>query len=62
MSNLTLTGKNNTASVFTENIGESAIGQIIGMLNEPITENTTVAIMPVFITSNSRHDHSLLLD
>ena len=46
MSNLTLTGKNNTASVFTENIEESAIGQIIGMLNEPITENTTVAIMP----------------
>lgn len=46
MTKLTLTGKNNTASVFTENIEESAIGQIIGMLNEPITENTTVAIMP----------------
>ena len=46
MTKLTLTGKNNTAAVFTENIEESAIGQIIGMLNEPITENTTVAIMP----------------
>lgn len=46
MVKLTLQGKYNYATVFTENIEESAIGQIIGMLNEPITKNTTVAIMP----------------
>ena len=46
MLQLTLTGSRNTATVFTHNIEETAIGQIIGMLNEPITENTTVAIMP----------------
>lgn len=43
---LTLQGSKNTAQVFTYNIEETAVGQIIGMLNEPITENTTVAIMP----------------
>lgn len=43
---LTLQGSKNTAQVFTHNIEETAVGQIIGMLNEPITENTTVAIMP----------------
>ena len=46
MPQLTLTGSRNTATVFTHNIEETAIGQIIGMLNEPITENTNVAIMP----------------
>lgn len=46
MPSLTLQGSKNTATVFTHNIEETAIGQIIGMLNEPITENTTVAIMP----------------
>ena len=46
MPQLTLTGSRNIATVFTHNIEETAIGQIIGMLNEPITENTTVAIMP----------------
>ena len=46
MVKLTLQGKYNYATVFTENIEESAIGQVIGMLNEPITKNTTVAIMP----------------
>lgn len=43
---LTLQGSKNTAAVFTHNIEETAVGQVIGMLNEPITENTTVAIMP----------------
>ena len=43
---LTLTGKNTTAKVFTENIDDKTIGQIIQMLNEDITENTTVRIMP----------------
>ena len=46
MPSLTLQGSKNTATVFTHNIEETAIGQVIGMLNEPITENTTVAIMP----------------
>lgn len=46
MPSLTLKGAKNTATVFTHNIEETAIGQVIGMLNEPITENTTVAIMP----------------
>ena len=46
MVKLTLQGKYNYATVFTENIEESAIGQVISMLNEPITKNTTVAIMP----------------
>ena len=39
MVKLTLQGKYNHATVFTENIEESAIGQIIAMLNEPITKN-----------------------
>ena len=43
---LTLTGKNTTAKVFTENIDDKTIGQIIQMLNEDITKNTTVRIMP----------------
>lgn len=46
MPSLTLQGAKNTATVFTHNIEETAIGQVIGMLNEPITKNTTVAIMP----------------
>ena len=46
MVQLTLQGKYNTATVYTHNIEETAIGQVIGMLNEVITENTTVAIMP----------------
>jgi rtcB protein, putative len=46
MAQLTLQGKYNTATVYTYNIEETAIGQVIGMLNEVITENTTVAIMP----------------
>lgn len=43
---LTLTGKNTTAKVFTQNIDDKTIGQIIQMLNEDITKNTTVRIMP----------------
>ena len=43
---LTLTGKNTTAKVFTENVDDKTIGQIIQMLNEDITKNTTVRIMP----------------
>lgn len=46
MPSLVLQGAKNSATVFTHNIEETAIGQVIGMLNEPITENTTVAIMP----------------
>ena len=46
MAKLTLQGKYNKATIYTHNIEETAIGQVIGMLNEVITENTTVAIMP----------------
>ena len=46
MSQLTLQGKYNSATIYTHNIEDTAIGQVIGMLNEVITENTTVAIMP----------------
>lgn len=46
MVKLTLQGKYNKATIYTHNIEETAIGQIIGMLNEVITENTTLAIMP----------------
>lgn len=43
---LELQGKNGLATVFTDNVDEKTIGQIIGMLNEPITENAVVRIMP----------------
>lgn len=43
---ITLTGKNSIAKVFTENIDDKTIGQIIQMLNEDITKDTTVRIMP----------------
>lgn len=46
MDTMMLQGSINKAKIFTHNIEENAIGQIIGMLNEPITKNTTVAIMP----------------
>lgn len=46
MPQLTLQGKYNKATIYTHNIEDTAIGQVIGMLNEIITENTTVAIMP----------------
>lgn len=46
MPKLELKGKMNTATVFTHNIEESAVGQVINMLNEPITKGAKVAIMP----------------
>lgn len=41
-----LQGKNNSAKVFTDNIDQKTIGQIVNMLNEDITKNTKVRIMP----------------
>lgn len=41
-----LNGKNGQALVYTDLIEETAIGQIIQMLNHPITEHTEVRIMP----------------
>jgi hypothetical protein len=38
MAKLTLQGKYNKATIYTHNIEETAIGQVIGMLNEVITE------------------------
>ena len=40
MPQLTLQGKYNTATIYTHNIEDTAIGQVIGMLNEVITENS----------------------
>lgn len=39
-------GKFAEATIFTDLVEEQALSQIIGMLNQPITENTKVAIMP----------------
>jgi tRNA-splicing ligase RtcB len=41
-----LQGKYNTAKVFTDNVDEKAIGQIIEMLNEEFTAGSTIRIMP----------------
>ena len=41
-----LNGKNNTAKVFTDNVDELTISQIIGMLNEPFTKGSKIRIMP----------------
>lgn len=42
----TLQGKYNTAEVFTDNIGEEAISQIINMLNQEAFKDSKVRIMP----------------
>lgn len=39
-------GKFAEATIFTDLIEEQALSQVVGMLNQPITENTRVAIMP----------------
>lgn len=41
-----LQGAITKAKVFTDNIEETAVGQVIGMLSEKITEDTQVRIMP----------------
>lgn len=41
-----LNGKYNTAKVFTDNIEQSAISQIIALCNHPILENSKIRIMP----------------
>lgn len=41
-----LQGSQTNAIVYTDNINQKTIGQIITMLNEPITTNATVRIMP----------------
>lgn len=41
-----LQGKYNTAKVFTDNMENAAISQIISMLNEPGMEGSTIRIMP----------------
>ncbi len=43
---LTLEGKYNTASVYTDNIDNEAISQIIKLLNQPFCQNQRIAIMP----------------
>lgn len=41
-----LQGKYNTSKVFTEIIDEDAVSQIIALLNQPMSQNQTVRIMP----------------
>lgn len=41
-----LHGKHNTAKVFTDNVDELTISQVIGMLNEPFTKGSKIRIMP----------------
>ncbi|MGN0623891.1 MAG: RtcB family protein [Oscillospiraceae bacterium] len=41
-----LQGKYNTAKVFTEVIDEGAVSQIIALLNQPMSENQKIRIMP----------------
>jgi len=41
-----LNGKHNTAKVFTDNVDELTISQVIGMLNEPFTKGSKIRIMP----------------
>lgn len=62
MSSLTLQGSKNTATVFTHNIEETAIGQVIGMLNEPITENTTAPHGAGRVLSRSKAKAQLSLE
>ena len=41
-----LSGKYNTAKIFTDNIDEDAISQIITLCNQPISKNSDIRIMP----------------
>ena len=41
-----LQGKHNQAKVFTHNLDDVTIGQVLGMLNEPFTAGSKIRIMP----------------
>lgn len=41
-----LKGKNNTAKVFTDNIDQETISQVIELLNQPFTADSQIRIMP----------------
>lgn len=41
-----LRGKYNIAKIFTDNIDQNAIAQIIGMLNQPYMADSKIRIMP----------------
>lgn len=43
---LELQGKYGSAKVFTDNIEETAVSQIITLLNQPMSENQSIRIMP----------------
>lgn len=43
---LELKGKYTNAKVFTDNIEETAVGQVIGMISDKLSEDTQVRIMP----------------
>ena len=43
---LELRGKYNSAKVFTDVIDENAVSQIITLLNQPMSQNQQIRIMP----------------
>lgn len=43
---LTLTGKYNTAKIFTDNVEASAVAQIIELCNQPFVQDSQLRIMP----------------
>jgi len=43
---LELTGKYNTAKVFTDNVDSETISQVINLMNQPFVEGSSIRIMP----------------
>ena len=43
---LNITGKFNTAKVFTDNVESSAVGQIVELCNQEFTRGSKIRIMP----------------
>ena len=52
---LELKGKYNSAKVFTDVIGESAVAQIIELCCQPMSEGAQIRIMPYGVQDNGRH-------
>ena len=41
-------GKFNSAKIFTDNVEQEAIAQIIALCNQPFTQGQTIRMMPIF--------------
>lgn len=39
-------GKYNTAKIFTDDVEQGAVGQVIELINQPFAENEKVRMMP----------------